>query len=140
MLFVSLLIHVFFLARYIQTRNQDHLQRYIITTISNVILSGSLMFVALYKPEEIQKIKFSLLMWLISGFILVAMLLVQILIFIKIYQRSKMPEHYHYNFFGRKVLHASVAKTYEVGIFFASIPLMLLAGAYFVAKLLRFFI
>ncbi|MBN1497339.1 MAG: hypothetical protein JXA07_11255 [Spirochaetes bacterium] len=139
-LFVSLALHLSYLVRYIQTRNQELLQKYILTTICNVFLSGALIFVALYKPDQIQRIKFPLMMWLLNGFIMVLMFLSQMVIARRIYQRSKMPENYHYNFFGKKVLHPGVVKPTEVAAFFASIPLFLFTGAYFIAKLIRFFI
>ncbi len=138
-LFVSLAFHVSYLIRYIQTRIQKYLQRYILTTVSNVFISAALIYFTLYYPEQIQKIKFPLLLWLLSGTVMVVMLMLQFTIFRRTYNRSKMPEHYHYNFFGKKVLHGSVLKPIEVGLFFASIPLFLIAGAYFVAKMIRLF-
>ncbi|MBN2160433.1 MAG: hypothetical protein JW807_13650 [Spirochaetes bacterium] len=139
-LFVSIAFHISYLTKYIQTREQQYLQRYVVTTVGNVVLSGALIFVALYQPEEIQKIKFPLLMWIIMGFIMVSTLMAQVTIFRRVYTRSKLPEHYHYNFFGKKVLHATVLKMPEVVLFFATIPAFLLAGAYFIAKLIRFFL
>lgn len=139
-LFLSLAFHISYLVKYIQTREPVYLHRYVLTTITNVIVSGGLIFVALYKPMVIQKIKFPLMMWIITGFIMVMTLMAQITIFQRVYQRSKLPENYHYNFFGKKVLHPTVLKPGEVAFFFASVPMFLLAGAYFVAKLLRFFI
>ncbi|HNW31045.1 MAG TPA: hypothetical protein PKN50_21390, partial [Spirochaetota bacterium] len=111
-----------------------------LTTVCNVFISAALIFVALYKPEQIQKIKFPLMMWIVNGFTMVVMLMSQITIGRRIYQRSKLPENYHYNFFGKKVLHPSVVKPGEVAAFFATIPLFLFTGAYFFAKLIRFFL
>jgi hypothetical protein len=105
-----------------------------------VIISGALIFVSLYKPEQIQKIKFPLMMWLINGFVMICMLVFQIMIAWRIYYRSKLPENYHYNFFGKKVLHPNVVKPTEIAAFFASVPLLLFTGAYFIAKLIRFFV
>ncbi len=139
-LLLSLAIHLSYLVRYIQTRRPELLQKYILTTVSNVFISAALIFVALYKPEQIQKIKFPLMMWILNGFMMVIMLMSQITIARRIYQRSKLPENYHYNFFGKKVLHPSVVKPGEVAAFFATIPLFLFTGAYFFAKLIRFFI
>lgn len=139
-LFLSLAIHLSYLARYIQTRKPDLLQKYILTTVCNVFLSAALIFVALYRPEQIRKIKFPLMMWLLNGFVMIIMAMAQFTIARRIIQRSKLPENYHYNFFGKKVLHPSVVKPGEVAVFFASIPLFLFTGAYFFAKLIRFFI
>lgn len=139
-LLLSLALHLSYLVRYIQTRKPELLQKYILTTVGNVFISAGLIFVALYKPEQIQKIKFPLMMWILNGFMMVVMLMSQITIARRIYQRSKLPENYHYNFFGKKVLHPSVVKPGEVAAFFATIPLFLFTGAYFFAKLIRFFL
>jgi hypothetical protein len=140
LLFVSVTLHIFYLIGYIQTRNEKKLKKYISTTITNVLISGSLIFLSLYRPGQIRKINFSLIFWLISGFMMMAMLFVQITIFRRIYQRSQMPENYHLNFFGKKVLHSSVVKPIEVIIFFSTMPFLCVAGAYFVAKLIHSFI
>ena len=139
-LFISLALHISYLVRYIQTREPVYLNRYILTTVTNIVISAGLIFVALYRPLVIQKIKFPLLMWVITGFIMFASLMAQITIFQRAYQRSKLPEYYHYNFFGKKVLHPDVLKKGELVFFFLSMPVFLVSGAYFIAALLRFFI
>ena len=137
LLFLSLLIHIVYLTRYIQTHEQSNLYKFIYTAVTNVLLSGLLIYLALFMPEQIQKIDFALAVWLISGFTMFMMMYLQFMVMRRIYRRSKLPEHYHYNFFGKKVLHGTVVKPSEMGIFFASIPLLLMSGAYFIAKLIR---
>ncbi len=139
-LFVSVLLHIFYLVRYVQSRNEIYLKRYLITTLTNVLISGFLIYFALAMPREIRQVDYSIVWWLISGFIMVMMLIVQVIIFRRTYLRSKLPEHFHLNFFGKKVLHGSVLKPLELWIFFGTIPFLLLCGAYFVAKLIRYFI
>ena len=70
-----------------------------------------------------------------TGFIMVIMLFIKISIFRAIYKRSQDPEHFHYNYFGKKVLHGSVVKFEEILIFFFTMPFFLFCGAYFVARL-----
>ena len=140
LLFVSVTLHILYLTRYIQTHDEKYLKKYILTTISNVMISGGLIYSALYKPVMVQRINFSLVMWLLSGAVMILMLSVQIILFKRTYKRAQMPENYHFNFFGKKVIHNSVIKPLELGIFFVTMPFLLLCGAYFVAKLIRFFI
>ncbi len=139
-LFVSVILHIFYLVRYIQSRIEIYLKRYLVTTVANVFLSGFLIYFALTRPWEIKRVDYSLVWWLISGSIMIIMLVVQIIIFRRTYIRSKLPENYHLNFFGKKVLHGSVLNPVELWIFFGTIPFLLLCGAYFVARLIRFFI
>lgn len=137
LLFLSLLIHIIYLTRYIQTRDQGSLYKFVYTAVTNVLMSGLLIYLALFMPEQIQKINFALAIWIFSGFTMFMMMYTQFMVLIRIYRRSKLPEHYHYNFFGKKVLHGSVVKLSEMGLFFASIPVLLVSGAYFIAKALR---
>jgi hypothetical protein len=140
LLFISFILHLFFLTGYIRTRGPNYLNKFITTAITNVIFSAGLIFLALYMPEKVREINFSLLLWFICGSIMIMMLSVQVVVFKRAYHRAQLPENYHYNFFGKKVLHNTVLNPTELGIFFASIPFLLLCGAYFVAKLIRFFV
>lgn len=131
---------MYYLIRYVRLRTESYLRKYINTAAINIFIGGICVIIAIFKPEEIQKIKAPLLMWFLSGAFMIMTLALQSSIFIRVYRRSKLPEHYHYNFFGKKVLHSSVATPIEIALFFASIPMFLVAGAYFVARLIRFFL
>ena len=133
-------MHLFYLIRYIRLREKSYLYRYLNTTAINVVLSGVCIFIALYMPEQVRSIDMGMFLWVVSGFVMVVMLAFQITVFVRVYRRAQMPGHYHYNFFGKKVLHPNVITPAEVALFFAAMPFLLMAGAYFVAKFLRFFI
>jgi len=137
---LSIVLHVFYLVRYVRIRTESYLRKYINTAAVNLVTAGICIVIAIFYPEEIRKIQGPNLMWLVSGVFMILTLLLQTSIFVRVYRRSKLPDHYHYNFFGKKVLHSSVARPMEVALFFASIPMFLVAGAYFVARFIRFFI
>ncbi len=139
LLIISFAFHVNFLFQYITKRESRYLRNYINTSVSNVVIAAGLIIIALYRPEYIQKIDLQVLFWLLSGLIMVFMLLVKISVFRRIHRRTKNPEHFHYNFFGKKVLHSSVVKPLEIALFFGSMPFFLFAGAYFVARLINLF-
>jgi hypothetical protein len=63
-------------------------------------------------------------------------LFLKIRIFYRIYKRSKDPNNYHVNYFGKKVLHSTVISRFDLLIFFGAMPFLLIAGAYFIAKLI----
>jgi drug/metabolite transporter (DMT)-like permease len=140
LLLVSILIHIFFLIKYIRTRNEKFLWRFLNTAGANLVIAGLCIVIALYRPEEIKRIQMPMVLWLMSGVMMALVLSFQIVIFIKVYRRAKLPENYHFNYFGKKVYHPSIVKPTEVVVFFSSMPLLLLAGAYFVAKSIRMFI
>lgn len=137
---ISIIFHIFFLLRYVRIRTQSYLRKYINTAVINLVTACICSIIAIFKPEEITKIRGPLLMWMLSGVLMIMMIMIQASIFVRVYQKAKLPENYHYNFFGKKVLHSSVAHPMEIALFFASIPMCLGAGAYFVARLIRFFL
>ena len=135
-----MLIHIFFLIKYIRTRIEKYLWRFLNTAGANLIISAVCIVIALYRPEEIKRIQMPVVLWLMAGIVMILILSLQIAIFIKVYRRAKLPENYHFNYFGKKVYHPTIVKQAEIVTFFSSMPLLLLAGAYFVAKSIRMFI
>ena len=80
---------------------------------------------------------FSSLSWAVSGYIMVIMLCIKFYIFRKIYRRSQDPENYHYNFFGKKVVHSEILTVREMREFMLTIPIFLFSGSYFIARLVN---
>jgi len=102
-----------------------------------MLVAIMLMVLFLYHPDWVQKVNVKLLTWLMSGVFMVMMIVVKIKIFITIWQKAKNPVNYHLNFFGKKVLHARVVEKSEIGIFMFTIPVFLMSGSYFVARLIN---
>ena len=140
LLFISILIHIYFFIKYIQTRIEKYLWRFLNTAGVNVVIAGGCIAIAIYKPSEIKLIQIPMLMWIFSGLTMVLLLVLQVSIFLKVYNRAKLPENFHFNYFGKKVYHPTIIKPTEVVLFFSSMPLLLLAGAYFVARIIRIFV
>lgn len=139
-LIISFSIHIRFLIRFVIDKKKKYLYSYLATAISNIAIAVVLSIVVMMRPEILKKFDAKTTMWVLSGVILVVILFVKIGILKTIYKRCQLPEHYHYNFFGKKVLHLSVVKPYEVITFFVTIPIFLLIGAYFIARLINMFL
>jgi len=139
-LLISFLIHLYYLTQYALKRIQKYYKGFIVTLASNILSAGFLIFFTLKKPELIQGINMGILLWILSGVFMFMVLFLKISIFKNIYKRSQDPEHYHLNFFGKKVLHGTAVKPVEVVAFFGSIPFFLASGAYFVARLLNLYL
>ena len=137
---VSFSIHMRFLIRYVIDKDKKYLYSYLATAITNISIAVVISVVVMMRPELIKQFDAKKTLWILSGVILVVMLFVKVGILKTIYKRCQLPEHYHYNFFGKKVLHLSVVKPYEVITFFVTIPIFLLIGAYFVARLINVFL
>ncbi len=139
-LFLSFLGHIFSLVTYVTRKSERSLQAFISTTISNITIAGACIVLFISKPDMLFEVDVRKLVWIMSGFLMFITLGVKIKIFVKIYQRSKDPENYHVNFFGKKVLHSTVVNRVDIAIFFGTIPFFLLSGSYFIARLVNFFL
>jgi len=137
-LFISFFIHIFFLIKYILTKEKRFLRLFLFTAGTNFLVAIILIIVALNFPEDVQKVDLSRFFWFLSGLIMFLGGGIQIAIFRHVWKRAHQPENFHYNFFGKKVLHPGVIKPVEFSAFFGSIPFFLIAGGYFVAKLINF--
>ncbi|MCU0849111.1 MAG: hypothetical protein MUD12_14620 [Spirochaetes bacterium] len=140
LLVLSFSFHIMFLAKYVYKREGKYLRNFINSAVLNVLLALSLIIVSLYKPDQIQEINIKLLLWMVSGMVLGLTLFIKISILHRIYRRAKDPDNYHFNYFGKKVLHSKVATPIEIGIFFVTMPFFCFAGAYFVARLLNLYL
>ena len=138
--FVSFLVHIFALVLYVTKKSNRSLKTYLITTFTNIFLAGACIVLIFLKPDMAKKVDITFLVWLMSGIILVITIIIKIGVFKRIYRRMKDPSNYHVNFFGKKVLHASVVSRLEIAVFFGTVPFFLMAGAYFVARGVNFFL
>lgn len=140
LLLISIVVHIYFFIKFIQTHVEKYLWRFLTTAGANVVIAGVSIVIAISRPEDIKQIQIPMLLWIMSGIMMFLMLALQISIFVKVFRRAKLPENYHYNYFGKKVRHPSIVKPAEVVMFFSSMPLLVLSGAYFVAKVIRMLI
>ncbi len=99
-----------------------------------MIVTGT---VALSSPESIQTVNLKLILWIVSGFILIVLLFLKIMIIVKILKRTKDPEFYTINFFGKKVYEKGVVRQSEFLTLILTMPFFLMIGAYFVARLIN---
>ncbi len=135
---ISITVHIFFLINYVLKKEKKYLKRFVNTAVSNILLAGVSTVLAIFKPVYLRHVNLKLLFWIMAGLFMIMMVSIQIMIFANMYRRSKDPENYHLNFFGKKVLHSSVVLQEELYIFFFTIPLFLITGAYFFARLINF--
>ncbi|HRZ26634.1 MAG TPA: hypothetical protein P5295_07480 [Spirochaetota bacterium] len=139
-LIVSFSIHIRYLTRYVIDKEKKYLRGFLNTAIINILVAMTLSIVVMLKPQLVNELDMGLLLWGIAGIIMLIMLTIQVSILKTIYKRAQQPENYHHNFFGKKVLHPTVVKQHEVLTFFGTIPVFLLIGSYFVARLINLFL
>jgi hypothetical protein len=83
------------------------------------------------------KLDIKFMMWIISGFVLIFILFIKISTIIKIYKRSKDPDYYSINFFGKKVYEPGIIRPYEFLTLILTMPFFLMVGSYFIARLVN---
>ena len=137
-LFMSFFIHIFALFSFVTKKSDTAIKVFVATTMSNVMIAGACIVVIISNPEILREVDVVRVAWIFSGIIMFIALAIQIGVFIKIYKRAKEPENYHTNYFGKKVLHSTVVSKLDMMVFFGTIPFLLIAGAYFIAKLINY--
>jgi len=132
---ISFIIHVYFLVAFI-TRKEDRAFRgFLYTTITNISLGIFLAVFIMINPREVGAIKLERLLFIESGLIFFLMLFIKFRVGVRIYRRTRDPAHFHYSYFGKKVIHASAVTSRELMTYFLTLPLTLVCGAYFIVKL-----
>lgn len=125
---------------YLLNKSDRYFKMFLGTFLSNTILMIIISIIAMRDPAAVRKINLSLMLWVISGFINVIFVCVKIAIVRKIMSRAKDPEYYDLNFFGKKVYRPDIIKKSELAAMFLTMPLFLITGSYFVARLINLLI
>ena len=125
---------------YLLNKSDRYYRMFLGTFLCNTILMILISIVAIRNPEAITKINIGLILWVISGFLNIILVSVQIAIIVKIFKRSKDPKYYDLNFFGKKVYKPEIVQKSELAAMFLSMPLFLLVGSYFTARLINLII
>ena len=137
-LFISFSVHIYSLFSFITKKSNSAIKVFVSTTMTNVMIAGACIVVIISNPEILREVEVTKVAWILSGIIMLIAFILQIAIFFKIYKRSKDPANYHTNYFGKKVLHSTVISKLDMMIFFGAMPFLLIAGAYFIAKLINY--
>jgi hypothetical protein len=92
---------------------------------------------AMRDPAAVRQINISLIFWVVSGFINIILVTVKISIIRTILKRRNDPSYYDLNFFGKKVYRPEIVKKSELAAIFLTMPLFLVLGSYFAARLIN---
>jgi len=137
-LFLSFFIHILSLINFITKKSNTAIKVFVSTTLTNVMIAGACIVILISNPAVMNEVDVIKVTWILSGIIMFVAFILQIRVFIKIYQRAQDPENYHLSYFGKKVLHSTVISKIDLMAFFGTIPFLLIAGAYFIAKLINY--
>jgi hypothetical protein len=140
LLLASFTFHIIIIVLYIKSRDNLYFYWFIATVALNLSLALALVIISLTRPHLIRALKLKSFFWLLSGFIAVLMLVVKIIIFKNILKRTRDPNWYHINYFGKKVYEKGIVKQVEFLGIFCTLPFFLIFGAYFISRLINYIV
>jgi len=124
---------------YLSYKDKKFFVYFIATAIINISLAIFLFVILLQNPSQI-KIDLRFVVWIIAGIIAITLLGLKILIFTKIFLRTKDSNYYRKNFFDKKVYNKEIISNKEYMVLMLSIPLFLLTGSFFTAYMINMII
>ncbi len=133
----SFCLQILVIIQYLSTKSESYYRTFLGTFIINTILMVVTSVAILKDASSLLAIDIKFILWIVSGFVLIFILFIKITTIIKIYKRSKDPQFYSINFFGKKVYEKGVIKPYEFLTLILTMPFFLMVGSYFVARLIN---
>ncbi len=133
----SFCLQILVIIQYLLTKSDNYFRIFLGTFIINTILM-IITTVSLFRnPSALSALDLKFLLWILSGFILLFIIFIKISTIVKIIKRSKDPQYYTINFFGKKVYEKGIVKPNEFLTIVLTMPFFLLVGSYFIARLIN---
>jgi hypothetical protein len=133
----SFCLQILVIIQYLSTKSESYYRTFLGTFIINTILMV-ITSVAIFKDaSSLLAIDIKFILWIVSGFVLIFILFIKISTIMKIYRRTKDPQFYSINFFGKKVYEKGIIKPYEFLTLILTMPFFLMVGSYFIARLIN---
>ncbi|MBP7737053.1 MAG: hypothetical protein KA369_13835 [Spirochaetes bacterium] len=133
----SVFIHLYCLFNYISSKQMVYFRYFMITAVTNMLLSIAMAAIVMLDPKILKGVKLDIIYILEAGLIFIYMMSIKVRIIVTIVKRVRDPKNYHFSHFGKKIYNTSVVNFREVAIFFITFPFTLIAGAYFVVRVMR---
>ncbi len=133
---ISVFVNILFLESYLKSRSKAAFRGFLFTIFANFAFTAVLLVMLIQTPQIIYRFNIEEILLVEAGLIFGFLLFIQIRIAVKIIVRSRDPEYYDLNFFGKKVYKTKIISKGEVAAFILSTPVTMFAGAYFFVRLL----
>jgi len=133
----SFCLQILVIIQYLSTKSENYYRIFLGTFIINTILMVFTSISLFRDSSDLASIDLKLILWIVSGFVLIFILFIKISTIIKILKRTKDPQFYSINFFGKKVYEKGIVKPYEFLTLILTMPFFLMVGAYFLARLIN---
>lgn len=133
----SVIIHIYSLVGYISTKKMDYFRFFMITAVSNMLISIAVASFVMLDQKIMSGIKMNVLLLLESGLLFIYMMAIKIRVTVVIIKRLRDPKNYHFSHFGKKIYNTTIVDFKEVMTYFVTFPFTMMAGAYFIVKILK---
>ncbi len=134
---VSFLLHILFLIDYISSKQNRDFYGFLGTAFTNISLAISMVLLVMRDPMIIGSLKKELIVLVASGILFIFMLIIKTKMLLSLFSKMRDPANYHYSFFGKKIYEKSIFSMKDLAIYFFTVPITVLSGAYFIVSLIR---
>jgi len=133
----SIIFHVYSLIGYISTKKMDYFRLFMVTAVSNMLISIAIATVVMLDQKIVSGINMDSILLLESGLLFIYMMTIKIRVTLVIIKRVRDPKNYHFSHFGKKIYNTTVVDFKEVITYFVTFPFTMMAGAYFIVKIIK---
>jgi hypothetical protein len=133
----SFCLQILVIIQYLSTKSESYYKTFLGTFIINTVLMVITSISLFRDSSDLATIDLKIILWIVSGFVLIFILFLKISTIIKIFKRSKDPQFYSINFFGKKVYEKGIVKPHEFLTLVFTMPFFLMVGSYFLARLIN---
>lgn len=133
---VSVFVQILFIVTYLKNKSRLSFIGFLFTTIVNLILIVVMLVMLVKIPGLVSSVELEEILLIESGLVFIFLSIIKIRISMRIFVRSKDPDYYDINFFGKKVYKTTIISKGEVAAFILSTPVTMFSGAYFIVRLL----
>lgn len=109
---------------------------FLATTFTNFIMTAIMAVMLMRTPAIVYKFRLEFILIVEAGIAFFILMLVKIRITLRIILRSRNPDYYDINFFGKKVYKTKIISKGEVATYILTMPVTIFVGAYFFVKLM----
>ena len=131
---ILIFVEIQFMRSYLSRKKESSFKVLFITTSVIFIIGIIILAVMMRDPDVVAKFQMQRMMVLESGLIFCFLVYIKVRITIRVLNRVKSPDYYDISFFGKKVYRLEVVKKSELAIYILSMPVTLIAGAYFLVN------
>lgn len=132
---LSIFVHALFIAAYIAEKSDRSFRGFLVTTSSNFITAMVMVVMMMQTPEIVRRFRLEPMLLLESGLVFFFLLFVKIRITVRVIKRAMNPENYDISFFGKRVYKQTILKKSELAVYFLTMPVTLITGAYFIVNI-----